>query len=80
MTYATISSKGQITLPVQARRALGLQARDRVVIDVDRDQIVLRPIPGILSLAGTVGRAASRIEEREAAMAYVAKRQAGGSR
>jgi AbrB family looped-hinge helix DNA binding protein len=75
MTYATVSSKGQITLPAGARRALGIRPRDRVIIQVDRQRIVLRAAPGILSLAGTAGRAASRRDERTAAMEHVAARQ-----
>jgi AbrB family looped-hinge helix DNA binding protein len=80
MTYATVSSKGQITLPAGARRALGLRPHDRVTIEVDRQRIVLRAAPGILNLAGTAGRAATRRDERSAAMAHVAERQTGSSR
>jgi AbrB family looped-hinge helix DNA binding protein len=80
MTYVTVSSKGQITLPIRARRALGIRPRDRVVVNVDRHQIVLRAAPGILSLAGSLGSAASSVDERSAAMAHVADRQAGSGR
>jgi len=31
MSEATVTSKGQITIPVDIRRSLGLKARDRVV-------------------------------------------------
>jgi AbrB family looped-hinge helix DNA binding protein len=34
MSIATISSKGQITLPAQARKALGIRAHDRIRIRV----------------------------------------------
>lgn len=80
MTYVTVSSKGQITLPVRARRALGIRPRDRVAVNVDRHQIVLRAAPGILSLAGSLGPAASLDNERTAAMAHVADRQTGAKR
>ncbi|MFT4010446.1 MAG: AbrB/MazE/SpoVT family DNA-binding domain-containing protein [Nocardioidaceae bacterium] len=40
-TYATITSKGQITLPVEARRALGLRAGQKVAITVEDDHLIL---------------------------------------
>jgi AbrB family looped-hinge helix DNA binding protein len=80
MTYATVSSKGQITLPAGARRALGLRPRDRVTIRVDRQRIVLQAAPGILSLAGMAGRAVSRDDERAAAMDHVAGRHSAAPR
>ena len=80
MIDTTISNKGQITLPVAARRALGLRPRDRVTIRVDRQSVVLRAAPGILSLAGMAGRAAPRDEERAAAMKQAAARHGSGSR
>ena len=80
MTYATVSSKGQITLPAGARRALGIRPRDRVIIQVDRQRIVLRAAPGILSLAGMAGRAAPLRDEQNAAMDHVASRHSGARR
>jgi AbrB family looped-hinge helix DNA binding protein len=40
---STISSKGQITVPLEIRDRLGLKAGDRVEFVVDRGQTVLRP-------------------------------------
>lgn len=42
-SYATITSKGQLTLPVEVRRALGLQAGQRVAITVEDDRLILEP-------------------------------------
>src|SRR5947209_14623077 len=40
---ATVTSKGQITIPAEVRRALNLSADDRVVFRLDDDGVVLRP-------------------------------------
>ena len=39
--YATITSKGQITLPVAARRALGLREGQKVGIRIEADSLVI---------------------------------------
>lgn len=45
MRTVTMSSSGRITLPVETRRALGLEgeAEFEVVVDADNDALVLRP-------------------------------------
>lgn len=40
---STISSKGQITVPLQIRRRLGLKVGDRVEFAVDEDRTIIRP-------------------------------------
>lgn len=40
-TYTTITAKGQITLPAEARRALGLRAGQKVGVRVDGDRLVI---------------------------------------
>jgi AbrB family looped-hinge helix DNA binding protein len=40
---STISSKGQITVPIEVRRRLGLKQGDRVEFVVDNGHTVLRP-------------------------------------
>lgn len=48
--YATLTSKGQITLPAAVRTALGLCNGDRIAITVDEagdGSAVLRPIGSI---------------------------------
>lgn len=39
--YATITSKGQITLPAAARRALGLHEGQKVGIRIEGDSLVI---------------------------------------
>jgi len=38
----TITQKGQVTIPVDVRRALGLKAQDKVLFDVEGDVATLR--------------------------------------
>ncbi len=43
---STISSKGQITVPVEVRRRLGLNEGDRVKFSFEEGTTVLRPVRG----------------------------------
>jgi antitoxin PrlF len=40
---STISSKGQITVPLEIRRRLGLKEGDRVEFVVDGERTIMRP-------------------------------------
>jgi antitoxin PrlF len=40
---STISSKGQITVPLEIRRRLGLKEGDRVEFVIDNDRTIIRP-------------------------------------
>lgn len=44
-SMSTISSKNQITLPVQLLRQIGLGAGDRLSVSVEGSKLVLRPRP-----------------------------------
>ncbi len=55
---ATITSKGQVTIPAEVRRHLGVKARDRItfILEPDGKAIVqAEPYPTIASLAGAAG-------------------------
>jgi AbrB family looped-hinge helix DNA binding protein len=56
MATAAITSKGQITIPVEVRRKLGLKAGDRVgFIENENGEYVLKPKTGsIMNLKGIV--------------------------
>lgn len=43
---ATVTTKGQITLPAEVQRCLGLKPHDKVAfaIDTERDEVTLRPV------------------------------------
>jgi AbrB family looped-hinge helix DNA binding protein len=64
MSFATISSKGQITLPARSRKALGLKPHDRVSVDVKNDAIVIRPVGDFFELEGFLGKRFSDKQER----------------
>ncbi|MCL4543761.1 MAG: AbrB/MazE/SpoVT family DNA-binding domain-containing protein [Chloroflexi bacterium] len=42
---SSVSPKGQITLPVEVRRRLGIKPKDQVVIDLEQDSVRIRPAP-----------------------------------
>ena len=50
---ATITQKGQVTLPKSARDALGINKFDKVLIEIKKDHIELKPTIDILDIAGT---------------------------
>jgi AbrB family looped-hinge helix DNA binding protein len=45
VAVAKLSSKHQITLPVDVVRRLGLEPGDRLAVGIEEDRIVLRPRP-----------------------------------
>jgi antitoxin PrlF len=51
---ATVSSKGQLTLPKSVREALDLKEGDRVLFRVRAGRAVLAKVPDFLELAGSV--------------------------
>lgn len=62
----TLTSKGQVTIPVAIRRVLGLRDHDRVMFVVQPDgDVVLRPLrfPTLESLAGAAGRLDSHTDD-----------------
>ncbi|MEI6564963.1 MAG: AbrB/MazE/SpoVT family DNA-binding domain-containing protein [bacterium] len=79
MTFATLSSKGQLTVPVDARRALGLHPGSRMLIETLADRIIIRTPGDLLSLGGVLGKAKSRSMERKAMVGAVSKRSRGAA-
>ncbi len=67
MPLANVSSKGQVTLPAQYRKKLGIERPGRVVIEATDDAIVIRPVMDLSALKGFLGKALTREEEREGA-------------
>lgn len=77
MTAATVTSKGQITLPVDVRRALGVDAGDRVeFVEVapGRYEVIAATQP-VNALKGMFGKA-RRSVSIEAMNAAIARRGA----
>lgn len=55
MAEATISAKGQVTIPKSIRRLMELKANDKVVFVPDGNRLILEPVRGdISSLYGSV--------------------------
>jgi AbrB family looped-hinge helix DNA binding protein len=78
---ATITAKGQITIPKAVRQALGLDRGDQVVFVLEDGRAVLHPVRrrGVQSVRGIArGRVsyAGRAAEREAARRLVAEHAA----
>ena len=44
MATATLSSKSQIVVPAEIRRRLHLKPGDRVVLEVDGEQVIMRKL------------------------------------
>ncbi len=72
MATTSISTKGQVTLPVGLRRKLGLKPRDRVLVELRAGSIVISPAPDFFALKGFLGKALTREEERRRAVRGVA--------
>ena len=76
MPVAKVSSKGQITLPVESRRAIGIKPGDRVLVEAEGTQVVVKPIGDFFELKGFLGKALPRRQERAKAMLAAASRSA----
>ena len=72
MLTATVTSKGQITIPVQVRKALGLKAGTRIIFyETDDGEYALRPKSGsIMDMRGCLAHAGPplTIEEMDQAI------------
>jgi len=55
MPTSTITAKGQITIPKEIRKALGLKTADRLLFLQEKGRVILYPIRGnILDVHGTI--------------------------
>ena len=79
MPSATITSKGQITLPVEIRRALGVGPGDRISFrKADDGRVVVEPETlDLLTLKGSVKSSVKdvSVEEMQSAIARAARRK-----
>jgi antitoxin PrlF len=44
---AKVTSKGQITLPLEVRKRLGIRQGDQVEFDIGKPEIVVRPVRAV---------------------------------
>lgn len=55
MPIAILTSKGQMTIPKEVRKALNLKPSEKVIIVVEGDHAVIKPLRGnILDIGGSV--------------------------
>jgi AbrB family looped-hinge helix DNA binding protein len=79
VAVATLTSKGQITIPVQVRTALGVDAGDRIeFVEIEKGQFAIvaatRSVRELNGLFHRKGRKPVSIEEMNAAIAKGASR------
>jgi AbrB family looped-hinge helix DNA binding protein len=61
MPIAVLTSKGQMTIPKEVRNALNLKPAEKVVIVIEGDHAVIKPLRGtILDIGGSI-----KIPEKE---------------
>ena len=54
MSLATVSSKGQITMPSKIRTKLGIQSKDKVRIFVRDEELIVKPLRSFRELRGSI--------------------------
>ena len=55
MTFtATITSQGQITIPAKIRKSIGLKKRQRVILTLKNNYVILEPEPDMMELSGSL--------------------------
>jgi antitoxin PrlF len=61
MPIAVLTSKGQVTIPKDVRKALNLKPSEKVIVVVEGEHAILKPLKGnILDLGGSI-----KIQEKE---------------
>ena len=50
----TVTQKGQVTLPKILREAVGIKEYDKVVIEKDKNHLIVKPTKDILDYEGTI--------------------------
>ena len=80
MNYATVTTKGRITLPATVRQALNLTQGNRVAfVEVAPGRFEIRPVAGsVLALKGMfgpAGKVASIVDMNDAIALNVVKKQ-----
>jgi len=82
MTYSvSITSQGQISIPVKIRRLLGLSKTNKAIVSVANGKVIIEPVKDFLELAGSLKNVrkvkASSREMREAFEQYMADQAMG---
>lgn len=76
MTYTTtLTQKGQVTIPIEIRKILGIQPRQKVTFTQVNDRVTISPAKDFLSLRGSV-KSSHKYSDEEAdkkVLTYVRK-------
>jgi AbrB family looped-hinge helix DNA binding protein len=55
MAVSIVTTKGQTTIPKEIRTFLKLEAKDKILYQVENDKVIMRPLKGdIFDLRGSV--------------------------
>lgn len=55
MTYlVSITSQGQVSIPAQIRRKLGLSRKNKAIVSVANGKVMIAPVKDFLELAGSL--------------------------
>lgn len=75
MATATVTSKGQVTIPVQVRASLGLDAGDRIeFVELENGQFaIMAAVHSVQSLKGLVRKPASPVSIEDMNVAIAAQ-------
>ena len=72
---STVTTKGQITIPMVIRKRYGIHANDKVDFILEGDRIILMPVKTLRDLRGAVtGKSGDLNTERQAAKKAVGTR------
>lgn len=73
--FTVVTRKGQITVPAEIRKALGLNIGDRVAVSLDEDgqlRANLRPVPSVADATfGSIRSAQQPVDEEEIRQAFM---------
>ncbi len=61
----TITQRGQVTIPAEVRRMLGVKPRDKVAFTIENGEVRLAPVPFSLESAYGSVKPASQAEDFE---------------
>ena len=53
LTESTVTTKGQVTIPVELRRKFAIEKGSKVDVTEEAGKIVIRKLPSIFDLAGS---------------------------
>jgi antitoxin PrlF len=71
---STVTTKGQVTIPVSIRKKYGLGPNDRVDFITEGDRIILIPVKTLRDFRGSVTGSGDPDRERQAAKDAVGRR------